>query len=67
MHQQLLFVLIPQKASQAALKYACYKAKLLKFNIHILAVMESSYKNFLLRQRLWLMIREISLKNICRN
>ena len=35
------------KASQAALKYACYKAKLLKFNIHILAVMEGSYKNFL--------------------
>jgi K+-sensing histidine kinase KdpD len=34
-------------ASQAALKYACYKAKTLGFNIHILAVMEGSHKNLL--------------------
>lgn len=34
-------------ASQSALKYACYKAKSLGFNIHILAVLEASHKNLL--------------------
>jgi hypothetical protein len=34
-------------ASQAALKYACYKAKSLGFNINILAVLEASHKNML--------------------
>lgn len=34
-------------ASQAALKYACYKAKSFGFSINILAVMEASHKNLL--------------------
>jgi K+-sensing histidine kinase KdpD len=34
-------------ASQSALKFACYKAKSLGFNIHILAVLEASHKNML--------------------
>ena len=34
-------------ASQAALNYACHKAKALGFKVHILAVLEASHKNLL--------------------
>jgi hypothetical protein len=34
-------------ASQAALTYACYKAKARGFKVHILAVLEASHKNLL--------------------
>lgn len=60
-------------ASQAALKYACYKAKSHGFNINILAVMEASHKNLLFgakaignekRQQLEKHIQKL-IKNVC--
>jgi len=60
-------------ASQAALKYACYKAKSLGFNVNILAVMETSHKNLLFgakaignekRQQLEKHIQKL-IKNVC--
>jgi len=60
-------------ASQAALKYACYKAKAHGFSINILAVMEASHKNLLFgakaignekRQQLEKHIQKL-IKNIC--
>ena len=60
-------------ASQSALKYACYKAKSLGFNINILAVMEASHKNLLFgakaignekRQLLEKHIQKL-IKNVC--
>ncbi len=38
-------------ASEAALRYACYKAKSTGFSVQILAVLEASYKNLLFGAR----------------
>ncbi len=39
------------KASEVALRYACYKAKIMGFSVQILAAMEASHKNLLFGSR----------------
>lgn len=47
MTQTIIVCIDTTNASESALRYACYKAKIRGFAVQILAVMEASHKNLL--------------------